>query len=91
MGSLKAQVNRLELAWAYIELLLKENSRLHVTIGKLDRLFGDVLSDCSKEVYDANMNELTEDLEDLGKFLAIHQEKLKLLSEVLNEPKQSTL
>lgn len=76
---------RVDIAWAYIELLLTENSRLHQTIGKLDRLCGDVLSDCSKEVYEANMNSLTEDLEDLGKFLEIHQEKIKLLALALNQ------
>ncbi len=76
---------RVDLAWAYIELLLTENSRLHQTIGKVDRLCGDILADCSREVYEANMNSLTEDLEDLGKFLEIHQEKIKLLALALNQ------
>lgn len=85
MASLKSGgVDRLNLAWAYIELLITENSRLHQTIGKVDRLCGDILADCSKEVYEANMNSLTEDLEDLGKFLDVHQQKIKLLSSVLN-------
>ena len=81
---MKVGVDRLNLAWAYIELLITENSRLHQTIGKVDRLCGDILADCSKEVYEANMNSLTEDLEDLGKFLDVHQQKIKLLSSVLN-------
>jgi hypothetical protein len=76
---------RVDLAWAYIELLLTENSRLHQTIGKVDRLCGDILADCSREVYEANMNDLTADLEDLGKFLDVHQEKLKLLAGALNQ------
>ena len=76
---------RVDLAWAYIELLLTENSRLHQTIGKVDRLCGDILADCSREVYEANMNDLTEDLEDLAKFLDVHQEKLKLLAGALNK------
>jgi len=76
---------RVDLAWAYIELLLIENSRLHQTIGKVDRLCGDILADCSREVYEANMNDLTTDLEDLGKFLDVHQEKLKLLAGALNQ------
>jgi hypothetical protein len=76
---------RVDIAWAYIELLLTENSRLHQTIGKVDRLCGDILADCSREVYEANMNSLTEDLEDLGKFLEIHQEKIKLLAGMLNQ------
>jgi len=76
---------RVDIAWAYIELLLTENSRLHQTIGKVDRLCGDILADCSREVYEANMNSLTEDLEDLGKFLEIHQEKIKLLAGALNQ------
>ena len=76
---------RVDLAWAYIELLLTENSRLHQTIGKVDRLCGDILADCSREVYEANMNDLTEDLEDLAKFLDVHQEKLKLLAGALNQ------
>jgi hypothetical protein len=67
---------RVDLAWAYIELLLTENSRLHQTIGKVDRLCGDILADCSREVYEANMVSLTNDLEDLGKFLEVHQEKI---------------
>ena len=77
-------VDKLNLAWAYIELLITENSRLHHTIGKVDRLCGDILADCSREVYEANMNDLTKDLEDLGNFLDVHQQKIKLLSSVLS-------
>ena len=76
---------RVDLAWAYIELLLTENSRLHQTIAKVDRLCGDILADCSREVYEANMVSLTDDLEDLAKFLDVHQEKLKLLAGALNK------
>lgn len=76
---------RVDLAWAYIELLLTENSRLHQTISKVDRLCGDILADCSKEVYEANMVSLTDDLEDLAKFLDVHQEKIKLLAGMLNQ------
>ena len=47
-------------------------------------MFGDILADCSKEVYEAHMAEITADLDDLGKFLEHHQEKIKLLSSVLN-------
>ena len=85
MASLKiGGVDKLNLAWAYIELLITENSRLHQTIGKVDRLCGDILADCSREVYEANMDDLTKDLEDLGNFLDVHQQKIKLLSSVLN-------
>lgn len=77
-------MNKTDLAWAYIELLLTENSRLHRTIGLVDRFFGDVLANCSKEVYEANMATLTEDLEDLGTFLDKHQYRIKLLAEQLN-------
>ena len=85
MASLKSGgVDKLNLAWAYIELLITENSRLHQTIGKVDRLCGDILSDCSREVYEANMDDLTKDLEDLGNFLDVHQQKIKLLSSVLS-------
>mgnify|MGYP003338723300 FL=1 len=80
---MKAGKDRLGLAWAYIELLIAENSRLHQTIGKVDRLCGDILADCSREVYEANMVNLTDDLEDLAKFLEVHQYKIKLLSEEL--------
>jgi hypothetical protein len=66
-------------------LLLTENSRLHQTIGKVDRLCGDILADCSREVYEANMVSLTDDLEDLAKFLDVHQEKIKLLAGALNQ------
>ena len=76
---------RVDLAWAYIELLLTENSRLHQTIAKVDRLCGDILADCSREVYEANMVSLTDDLEDLAKFLEVHQEKIKLLAGALNK------
>jgi hypothetical protein len=72
-----------ELAWSYIELLLTENSRLHKTIGLVDRFFGDVLANCSKEVYEANMATLTTDLEELGEFLAVHQTRIKALSNQL--------
>ena len=84
MASLKSGgVDKLNLAWAYIELLITENTRLHQTIGKVDRLCGDILADCSREVYEANMDDLTKDLEDLGNFLDVHQQKIKLLSSVL--------
>lgn len=73
-------LGKTDLAWAYIELLITENSRLHRTIGLVDRFFGDVLANCSKEVYDANMEKLTEDLEKLGEFLAEHQVRIKALS-----------
>ena len=76
---------RVDLAWAYIELLLTENSRLHQTIAKVDRLCGDILADCSREVYEANMVSLTDDLEDLAKFLDVHQEKIKILAGALNQ------
>jgi len=76
-------LGKTDLAWAYIELLLTENSRLHKTIGLVDRFFGDVLANCSKEVYEANMATLTEDLEDLGTFLDKHQYRIKLLAEQL--------
>ena len=72
-----------DLAWAYIELLLTENSRLHKTIGLVDRFFGDILANCSHEVYQANMVALTDDLEGLGEFLAVHQARIKTLSDQL--------
>lgn len=78
--------SKTELAWEYIELLVLENSRLHRTIGKLDRFFGDVISNCSHEVYQANMDAMTADLEDLSKFLDRHQQRIKNLAEELNEP-----
>jgi hypothetical protein len=73
-----------DLAWAYIELLLTENSRLHKTVGLVDRFFGDILANCSREVYETNMAALTEDLEGLGEFLAVHQARIKALSDQLN-------
>ena len=63
-----------------------ENSRLHRTIGKLDRFFGDILSNCSHEVYQANMDAMTADLEDLSNFLDLHQNRIRRLAEELNEP-----
>jgi hypothetical protein len=78
-----AENNRQGLAEAYIDLLLAENSRLHQTVGKVDRFFGDILANCSYEVYQSNMDAMTDDLEDLGKFLELHQEKIKLLASVL--------
>ena len=72
-----------DLAWAYIELLLTENSRLHKTVGLVDRFFGDILANCSREVYETNMAALTEDLEGLGEFLAVHQARIKTLSDQL--------
>lgn len=78
-------MNKADLAWAYIELLLTENSRLHKTIGLVDRFFGDVLANCSHEVYQANMNALTDDLEELGRFLDKHQRNIKLLADQLKQ------
>lgn len=78
--------SKTELAWEYIELLVLENSRLHRTIGRVDRFFGDVLANCSYEVYQANMQAMTADLEDLSKFLDRHQQRIRNLAEELNEP-----
>lgn len=78
-------MTKTDLAWAYIELLLTENSRLHKTIGLVDRFFGDVLANCSHEVYQANMNALTDDLEELGRFLDKHQRNIKLLADQLKQ------
>ena len=75
---------KIDLACAYIELLLTENSRLHKTVGLVDRFFGDILANCSREVYETNMAALTEDLEELGEFLAVHQARIKALSDQLN-------
>jgi hypothetical protein len=49
----------------------------------VDRFFGDVLANCSREVYEANMATLTTDLEELGEFLAVHQTRIKALSSQL--------
>jgi hypothetical protein len=78
-------VTKTDLAWAYIELLLTENSRLHKTVGLVDRFFGDILANCSHEVYQANMNALTDDLEELGRFLDKHQRNIKLLADQLKQ------
>lgn len=74
-----------DLAWEYIELLILENSRLHKTISKVDRFFGDVLSNCSHEVYQANIDDMMADLEDLGKFIDRHQNMIRNLAERLAE------
>lgn len=78
-------MTKTDLAWAYIELLLTENSRLHKTVGLVDRFFGDILANCSHEVYQANMNALTDDLEELGRFLDKHQRNIKLLADQLKQ------
>jgi hypothetical protein len=49
----------------------------------VDRFFGDILANCSREVYEANMATLTEDLEELGEFLASHQARIAALSSQL--------
>jgi hypothetical protein len=51
----------------------------------VDRFFGDILANCSREVYEANMATLTEDLEELGEFLASHQIRIAALSSQLKE------
>jgi hypothetical protein len=76
--SLKA---KLDLAHEWVALLITENRRLHTTLGLVDRFFGDVLSNCSHEVYEANLNALTEDLGDLGEFLLAHAPKIKALAD----------
>jgi len=49
----------------------------------VDRFFGDILANCSREVYETNMAALTEDLEGLGEFLAVHQARIAALSNQL--------
>jgi hypothetical protein len=88
VASVKTKV---ELAWDYIELLILENSRLHKTIGRVDRFFGDVLANCSHEVYQANMDAMIADLEDLNGFIDRHKAKISKLAEALNEPTKPTL
>lgn len=72
---------KLDLAHEWVALLITENRRLHTTLGLVDRFFGDVLANCSHEVYEANLNALTEDLGDLGDFLLAHAPKIKALAD----------
>ena len=83
--------SKVELTWDYIELLILENSRLHKTIAKVDRFFGDVLANCSHEVYQANMDAMVNDLEELNEFIQRHQQQIARLAEELNEPTKPTL
>lgn len=83
--------SKVELTWDYIELLILENSRLHKTISRVDRFFGDILANCSHEVYQANMDSMIEDLEDLNGFIERHQHRISRLAEELNEPTKPTL
>ena len=72
---------KLDLAHEWIALLITENRRLHTTLGLVDRFFGDVLANCSHEVYEANLNALIDDLGDLGEFLIAHAPKIKALAD----------
>jgi len=72
---------KLELAHEWIALLITENKRLHTSLGLVDRFFGDVLANCSFEVYQANLDALIDDLGDLGDFLIAHAPKIKALAD----------
>lgn len=80
MDSLSSNA-KLELAHQWIALLITENKRLHATLGLVDRFFGDVLNNCSHEVYQCNLNALIDDLGDLGDFLIAHAPKIKALAD----------
>ena len=81
MDSQLSKDARLDLAHEWIALLITENKRLHVTLGLVDRLFGDILANCSHEVYQANLDALIDDLGDLGDFLIAHAPKIKALAD----------
>jgi len=72
---------KLDLAHEWIALLIQENKRLHTTLGLVNRFFGDVLANCSYEVYETNLNALIDDLGDLGDFLIGHAPKIKALAD----------
>lgn len=80
MDSLSSNA-KLELAHEWIALLITENKRLHTSLGLVDRFFGDVLANCSFEVYQANLDALIDDLGDLGDFLIAHAPKIKALAD----------
>ena len=81
MDSQLSQNAKLELAHSWIALLIQENKRLHTSLGLVDRFFGDVLSNCSFELYETNLNALIDDLDDLGDFLIAHAPKIKALAD----------
>ena len=81
MDSQLSKDARLDLAHEWIALLITENKRLHTTLGLVDRFFGDVLANCSHEVYETNLNALIDDLGDLGDFLIAHAPKIKALAD----------
>jgi hypothetical protein len=72
---------RLDLAYEWIHLLIAENKRLHTSLGLVDRLLGDVLANCSFELYQANLDAVINDLGDLGDFLIAHAPKIKALAD----------
>ena len=81
MDSKLSRDAKLELAHEWIALLITENKRLHTTLGLVDRFFGDILHNCSYEVYQTNLDALIDDLGDLGDFLIAHAPKIKALAD----------
>ena len=72
---------QLKAAHKFIGLLQRENAQLHGVLRLLGQLVDDMNANCSFEVFEAQWNGLTEQVNRLSGFFESHQKALQSLQE----------
>ena len=74
---------QLKLANRFISLLQKENAQLHSVLRLLGQLVDDMDANCSFEVFEAQWEGLTDEVNRLSGFFESHQKALQLLQDAI--------
>lgn len=72
---------QLKLANRFISLLQKENAQLHSVLRLLGQLVDDMNANCSFEVFEAQWEGLTDEVNRLSGFFESHQKALQSLQD----------
>ena len=76
---------QLKAAHKFIALLQRENGQLHGVLRLLGQLVDDMNANCSYEVFEAQWNGLTEQVNRLSGFFEGHQKALQSLQDSIPE------
>ena len=74
---------QLKLANRFISLLQKENAQLHSVLRLLGQLVDDMNANCSFEVFEAQWEGLTDEVNRLSGFFESHQKALQSLQDAI--------
>ena len=73
----------MKLANRFISLLQKENAQLHSVLRLLGQLVDDMNANCSFEVFEAQWEGLTDEVNRLSGFFESHQKALQSLQDAI--------